>query len=304
MSKKISICIPVFNYNITTLVSSLVVMCKHSLDDFEILVYDDGSLAHFKEKNRTVSNPYTIIYKELKENIGRSKIRNLLAKDAQFDHLLFLDCDVLPANEDFIANYANEISSTENVAIGGRTHQEKPDSHHYFRWLYGTKREETSAESRRKNPYQSFMTNNFLISKSIFKTIKFNEELKGYGHEDTFFGYELKINNIPITHINNPAVHIGLEEVKHFIVKTEEGLQNLAKIYIEHKSNNKLIQDIKILNFINNNKAITPLFYRKWKMLKAFYLKNILGDKPSLRFFDFYKLGFLINEIKKLEKKG
>ena len=302
MISSLSICIPVFNWDITLLTQSLIDMCSSANQEFEILLYDDGSEESYKEKNRVLLNTPKVLYKELPHNVGRSKIRNLLSKEANYNYLLFLDCDVLPANNNFITLYNQQISSNKKIVLGGLSHQDSPPENANLRWLYGTKKEEVSAETRNLSPHKSFKTSNFLIHKSILLQVQFNEKLKGYGHEDTFFGYDLKKLNLPVYHIDNPVIHLGLESSQQFILKTEDGLKKLASIYIEMKNHSDFIEDIKILQFIKENKATTTLLYNKWKVLKAFYIKNLLSPTPSLRFFDFYKLGFLMNEIKKLNQ--
>ena len=81
----------------------------------------------------------------------------------------------------------------------------------YFHWKYGSLREQSSVEQRNLKPYHSFMTNNFLIPKSIFLAIRFEEALTQYGHEDTLFGMELQRRGVPIVHLANPLRHGGLE---------------------------------------------------------------------------------------------
>ena len=46
----------------------------------------------------------------------------------------------------------------------------------------------TKAAERNKHPHAGFSTFNVLIEKSVFSKIRFNEELKQYGHEDTLTG--------------------------------------------------------------------------------------------------------------------
>ena len=41
---------------------------------------------------------------ENEKNIGRTATRNILAKKAKYDWLLFLDADVIPLNENYIAS--------------------------------------------------------------------------------------------------------------------------------------------------------------------------------------------------------
>ncbi len=58
-------------------------------------------------------------YKVLGSNIGRSAIRNLLAKDANYDLLLFLDADVIPVKDDFISKYITAFTESTQLIFGG-----------------------------------------------------------------------------------------------------------------------------------------------------------------------------------------
>src|SRR5690606_25683385 len=99
-----------------------------------------------------------------------------------------------------------------------------------LRWIYGTSREAMPALKR--NCHKGFIitSNNFLISRQLFRTVHFRENLGPYGHEDTLLGYDLHRNGITLVHIENPVVHTGLEDAAIFIQKTEKALQNLKLI--------------------------------------------------------------------------
>lgn len=300
MPTSLSICIPVYNYNISSLIKQLIDQCSKALVQFEILVYDDGSTAEFKELNRTISTFQNIIYKELETNLGRSKIRNLLARNSNYDNLIFLDSDVVPVDQHLIKNYIEAINNqSSHVIVGGLKYLPEKDQKHILRWTYGTEKECPSLEERLSSPHSSFKTSNFFIRKSIFDNIQFDDNIDGYGHEDTYFGYHLKERKITISHIENPVYHLGLENAEVFISKTENALINLAKIYRKEIANPSFIEDVKILSFIKTNPTMAAIMFQKWRLLKAFYLKNLLSETPNLRFFDFYKLGFLMNELSK-----
>ena len=90
----LSILIPTYNYNIEALVSELHAQSSACNIDFEILCYDDSSTnLEIIASNKTINLLKNTTYKFLDTNIGRSSIRNLLAKNAKFDLLLFLDAD-------------------------------------------------------------------------------------------------------------------------------------------------------------------------------------------------------------------
>lgn len=289
----LSILIPIYNFDVTNFVADLSQQAKSCGIDYEILCYDDGSTEEFKIKNRSLNSIPKVVYTELPQNVGRSKIRNLLAENSKYDYLLFLDCDSKTNTKQFIKNYINK-AKPNLVVYGGRNYsKEKPiDKEFHFRWWYGVNRETISSIERAKQPYDSFMTNNFFIPKSIFQSIKFDETLEGYGHEDTLFGIELKKQNIPILHIENPLCHIGLETLQEFLTKTKQGLQNLHQLIKANKVDKtiKLYRYYDLVNKFGFSNNILSYYLKN----KAKIAKKLKEEEPNLRWFDIYKLGYLI----------
>lgn len=292
----LSILIPIYNFNVVDFVTDLQCQANECDVDFEILCLDDCS-SLFKADNGKVENLTNVTYNELPENVGRSKIRNLLADKAQYANLLFLDCDSSTKDNQFVRRYVDNISATD-VIYGGRCYEEKipEDANKYFRWWYGVQRETISVKQRLKQPHHSFMTNNFLIPKSVYLAIKLDESLKGYGHEDTLFGLELKKQQIVIKHIQNPLYHIGLESLEQYISKTEEGIRNLKSL-IDAK---KIDESVKLFRFYNllNKFGLTTKVFKYYTKNKAEILQKLEEKEPNLRWFDLFKLGYLISLIK------
>ena len=101
----LSILIPVFNNKVVKLVKELHDQCVRAKIKFEILVFDDGSREKIKQENKALNGIFGVNYLELSENIGRSRIRNKLAKTAGFPYLLYLDADSKINSRKFIKNY-------------------------------------------------------------------------------------------------------------------------------------------------------------------------------------------------------
>jgi len=139
----ISILIPIYNFNVTALVQKLVDQCSKAKIHFEIICFDDGSSPKFKALNQPILNLMGVNYVELSENYGRSKIRNKLAKVAQYDYLLFLDCDSKIKYANFIKNYIKEIKREADVTYGGRYYKKgKPRAKSkVLHWKYGSIRD-------------------------------------------------------------------------------------------------------------------------------------------------------------------
>lgn len=290
----LSICIPVYNFDIRPLIRQLHSQLDGLSINYELLLIDDVSFPEFKKVNREVSQFPFIRYIEANTKLGRSKIRNCLAKEARYPFLLFLDCDSYIPDKNFIRHYL-EILNIETVVCGGRNYPPQISGpNHILRWLYGRKRECFNADQRNMRPSHSFFSNNFLIPKALFEKATFNEQLNGYGHEDTLFGLELAKAGIKIIHIDNPLTHIGLETAREFLEKTGQGLENLYQITRKHQNNPELIANIKILKYyyllhwIRGIKAMGNIY----NLLRNRLLKNLTGDHPSLLCFDLYKLGY------------
>ncbi len=292
----LSILIPVYNYDIKNLVTTLHQQCLEAKIEFEILCFDDGSNQNFKNQNKVIGKLEHIKNKELPKNLGRSKIRNELGKAAKYDNLLFMDCDSKVISVNYIKNYIEKLDP-KSLLYGGRVYQVEPPSKvFYFHWFYGTHREQIPLEQRKLNPYLSFMTNNFLIPKSIFLKFLFDENLTQYGHEDTIFGLHLQQAKIPIIHIENPLEHEGLETTESFLNKTKQGVENL--LYLSQQNeliNTKLLRTFKKVKNWGLNTLILYAFCLNKNRLK----NHFHSQKINLKLFDFYKLGLLIEADQK-----
>lgn len=287
----ISILIPTYNFDVFPLVSSLHEQAKKLTIEYEIICLDDAS-KKYNIENQKINTLEHCSYTFLKKNIGRSAIRNLLAKKARFENLLFLDADVIPIEEDFVSNYVFQIDSEEKVVYGGiRYQKDKPGKDQILRWVYGNSREALPVEQRQKNPYLAFLTLNFMIKKSVFKTVSFNEEIPNLRHEDTLFSYDLKKVGIKVVHIENPVYHLGLESSKVFLRKSEEAL-----IGLDYLIDNKLIvpEYVKLSEYYKtlNKYGIKSLYLFFYKTFKSAFLNNLLGKNPSLFVFDLFRLGY------------
>jgi glycosyltransferase involved in cell wall biosynthesis len=293
----LSICIPVYNYDVGRLVQDLHLQAEKAGYPFEILLMDDASNERFQETNQAIDLE-AVRYIQLNENIGRAKIRNRLAEEAKFPYLLFMDCDLAVASSWYIENYSR-FFEFRTVCCGGRMYEEKePADSTWLRWKYGVERECASASKRSKNPNTGFQTNNFLIHKSLFEKVKFNEDLAGYGHEDTLFGLELLGQGFIIRHIDNPLIHLGLESAFDFLEKTVNGIANLHHVelllcekYPEYINHSRLTRTKLFLQKYHLSGFVSKLFSIMRKPMKTYLLR----EKPSLLIFDLYRLGLLCN---------
>lgn len=293
----LSICIPVYNKDIVSLVKSLHVQCVAATIPFEIRCLDDYS-SLFKEKNHSLSSLPNVSYGELEQNVGRAVIRNLLASKARYDYILYVDSDVSIPGDDFIKNYITCIQQENPVVIGGILyHPEQVSPHTKLHFTYGTCRESKPAAVRNKNPYSSFLTGNLLVQKRIVQQIQFLSSLKEYGHEDTLFCLELKKKSIPVLHIDNPVIHEGLETNEVFVQKQLTAVRNLAS----------LVQQGYDMNGISLYDAyrslqkyrLAGIFHRLFGWVDQLVYRRLVSGKSNwLRLFDLLRLYRLVDYLK------
>jgi glycosyltransferase involved in cell wall biosynthesis len=290
----LSILIPTYNYNVLPLVQKLNKLANSENIAFEIIVLDDASPdSNSISENQKINKLEYCSYELLEKNIGRSCMRNLLAKKAKYNWLLFLDADTFPIHDNFISAYLPHLNQEEKVVYGGiRYQEEKPSDDKLLRWVYGNSREALSAEQRQKEPYLSLLTLNFTISKSVFSKVAFNESIPNLRHEDTLFSYDLSQKKIKVEHIENPVYHLGLESSEIFMKKSEESVVGL-----KYLTNSGLLSEnyIRIAKMHRGIKrfGLLPIARLSFKMFKKPFYKNLLGSNPSLFIFDLYRLGYL-----------
>lgn len=292
----LSICIPVCNYDVSLLVEELLEQLKDIKLSFEIVVIDDASDEKYRKLNEdVVSKTY---YIQLDKNIGRSKIRNKFLDFAQYDHLLFIDNDSRVFSKNYIQDYVHIIKSGyPQIIFGGRVFGKKPSKRDkLLRWKYGVKKESKAANIRNLSPNKSFMTNNFLIHRSLFESVKFNEDLVEYGHEDTLFGYELKKEGIPVMHIENPVLNGDYETNNRYLIKTEKAILNLIYMLKYTHNDPEFINDVSLLRFHQKLLSLKLAYFVRWIFIlkRPFIRFLLLKGYANMYLFSFYKLGFFM----------
>jgi hypothetical protein len=287
----LSILIPAYNYNVYPLVTELHKQCLDCKIEFEILCQDDASFSKLNDENQKINSLDNCTFFINNSNIGRGNNRNSLVEKSKYEVLLLMDCDTFPTQNDFIQKYC-EVTPTASIVFGGIQYEKKkPSKEQLLRWVYGNKREALSLENRNKNPNNNALTSNLLIKKEIITQYPFDTTITKYGYEDLCFLSVLKTKNIKISHIDNPTYHLNLETSVVFLEKTKTAIDNLVYIInsgkyptIDSKINSSYII-LKKLKLI----AITAYIFNK---TESKIISNLLSEKPSLFFFDLYKLGY------------
>lgn len=287
--QELSILIPNYNGDCRQLVTALSRQAE-AIDGlrYEVIVADDGStdrscVTLCKEIEAL---PYCRFI-DRGTNSGRAVIRNFLARKAQYQWLLFLDCDMTIPSRQFLQNY---LSADGDIIYGGYIVGEGESSN--LRYIYEKVCEpQHRTEERHKRPFQHFHTSNFFVGRDILLAHPFDERFRNYGYEDVFFGKQLKQAGLSITHLDNPAGFFTYEDNAHFVSKTEEGLRTL------HQFRDELRGYSQLLTFVDSiHLGIVRAVIRLWhKLFGKLERCNLCGEHPNLTVFKLYKIGYYLN---------
>lgn len=298
---KLSICIPVYNFDVRELVFDLKKEIENNKIDAEIILIDDASEESFTIINSELQKEVqTFIF--LEKNIGRTRIRNLFLNYTKGDYLLFLDCDGQIISNTFLSSYIQFIANNKetDVVYGGRKVADfPPDKNHCLRWKFAIERENPPVKQRQEKPYLCFQTNNFIINREVLEKIPFNPEFQKYGYEDLLFAMELKREGVLIDHIENAIFNNDLETNEKYLIKVKESMESLAKM-LQDKNLKSNLTEIKIVKAYNriNEKFLRILFANLFQIIKVGLEKKLLKGNVNLRYLDFYKLGLLLKEMR------
>ncbi|WP_157809595.1 glycosyltransferase [Ulvibacter sp. MAR_2010_11] len=287
----LSILIPTYNHNVYQLVETLQKELGQKAIDCEIIVMDDGSTIPLPHNDKIIAFP-NVSFKKLPKNIGRSAIRGQLASAAKFENLLFLDADVLPVSETFLANYLAAIVKNDfDVIFGGVAYQnDAPSEKERLRWKYGKEREVQTVSEREKHPY-FIITQNLLIKKECFESV--NKALENFYGDDLVISQALKRKKSKVLHIDNPVYHLGLESSENYLKKALSAISSivsLEKSGLLDADFTKLQQSYVLLK----NWKMTTLFSKLISPFKKKMERNFVSANPNLLWFDLYRLNYYI----------
>lgn len=286
----LSILIPTYNDVCKELVSGLQKQVAVLPINYEVIVADDGSTDHAAiTENRSINAIPHCRYMECEKNRGRAAIRNYLAKQAQYEWLMFIDSDMTICLNDFISRYvacAGHDVVYGGVSIGGNAKA----FHGNLRYKYEKKEEcQHTAIMRQQKPYQDFHTANFMIRRELMLACPFDESIRQYGYEDVLLGKQLEQKGVPIYHIDNPLSFQVFENNADFVRKTEEGLQTLNTL------RNRLRGYSRMIDFTERHQWLLPLIRLHHHLCGSIERRLLTSSHPYLAIFKLYKVGYYLS---------
>lgn len=260
----LSVLIPFYRDDASALLNSLSE--QRTSQPVEIIIVDDGTKDDALTERMTVAvqqaNKAACLM-TLADNQGRSAARNHLQRASNADWILFLDADMRPVSEAFLENYIQLIQSDmADVFFGGFTVEEK--SQNKDGELHRALSEVSDClpvEEREAAGPQFVASSNLCIRKSVIKDNPFDDGFQGWGWEDS--EWAARISKIyRLKHVNNPALHIGLESTDTLLCRFQTSGQNYALFTEKHPDLAKALTLYRLsskLRSVPGHKFVRPI---------------------------------------------
>lgn len=299
---KLSILIPTYNYDCSRLVAQLQQQAAGCGIACEIIVADDGStLPSVRTALQAACLPDGCRLMALKKNVGRARVRNLLAEAASGDYLLFADSDALVCRPDFLRRYV-EALEPGTVVCGGIVHPGRlPSPSVSLRYRYEKQCEKRfTAERRNRHPHAQLRSFNILLPRTIARRFPFDERITRYGYEDTLMGRALAQARIRVVHIDNPLMNNDLEPNPRFLDKTEEAIRTLCALGPQMQGYSSLMD----LHQRLQRMGLAGCMRVAYRLTGAAMRRHLAGRRPCVGLFQCYKLLYLNATLEQMHQKN
>ena len=235
---RLSVLIPFFRDDPRPLLADLAREAAALAGAAEVVVLDDaggdpGRSAAVAGAVAASPLPATLV--ALKVNEGRARGRNRLAEAARGRHLLFVDADMRPGRPDFLHAWLALADAADlPAAFGGFTVDEAaPAREHALHHALQRGSECRTAAERAADPAKHVFTSNLLVRRDVLEAEPFDERFSGWGWEDVEWGARTAAR-FGVTHVDNPAVHLGLDTAAALAAKYEQSSPNFARLLQLH----------------------------------------------------------------------
>ncbi len=272
----VSVIIP--TYNRANQISNILdALEEQTFKNFNVVIVNDGSVDNTKEVLETIKNNYSFPIKPVhSENGGRANARNLGAKNADGDILLFYDDDVRPNPNSINChyNFHTKLATEPSILDGPALYDLDKIEDDFFTW-----RVSVEHSWYKKDPKPIKKTNCTLTgaNKSMLK--KTWEQLGGMtaglsDAEDYELGFRaMHDHDIPIyTCYDNWVYHDDFKTFKEFLHRRYIGMGAAKKLYTD----NPRILEIYPYRWIFSPKFPKSLIF---KLFRTKLMVNFIDSK-------------------------
>lgn len=273
---RLSVLIPFMRDDPTPLLRAL----DRETQPVEVVLLDDGSgdpglATRVSDAVGALRLPARFV--RLSANEGRSKGRNRLARHARADRFLFIDADMLPDSDHFLADWLALIDARDPAAaFGGFSLAQTPRTReNALHRAMALRNDCHTAAERARDPAKHVFTANLMVRRDVFDSIGFDERFTGWGWEDVEWGIRVAAR-WPIVHADIPASHLGLDPAPVMARKYEQSAANFARVVADHRAVVGSYPSYRVARVLKR----VPLRGLWRPLIKAFALADALPVAP------------------------
>jgi hypothetical protein len=185
-----------------------------------------------------------------------------------------------------------EAAGEADVVCGGLCHPAvNPNAAATLRYRYERHADgRRAARFRQLHPYRHMSTFNLLVRRALFQSIRFDERCTDYGYEDALFGLELMRRGVPVVHVTNAGAR-GAGAERRFLAKTETARCARCAGWAGRWNGTVMSAAWRCVC----GTAGWPRCAVGLPLHASAAAPQLLGRRPSLLLFAFYKLGFFLS---------
>ncbi|WP_371397555.1 glycosyltransferase family 2 protein [Fretibacter rubidus] len=206
--------------------------------DVELIFYDDGTgdaalNARLGEIVQKSAEAITLMIAD--KNKGRSEARNALQKTARADWILFLDADMRPGSDSFLTRYKAAITKGDSdIIFGGFTVSDRAERAEQELHRALSHISDCLPLAERKAAGAQFVaSSNLCVRKAVLTAQPFDDGFTGWGWEDSEWAARVA-KDYRLTHIDNSALHLGLETDTTLLARFKSSAQNYIRFTDKH----------------------------------------------------------------------
>ena len=237
----------------------------------EIIIIYNGTQT---QKQETYKNQNIKILQTKKQ--GASTARNIGLQKTKGEIIAFIGDDTIPTKtwlQELIKFH--KTNPQPNIALLGKvswTPELEKDPFH--QWLENNGQFTYKKLKNTPPTYKNFYTSNISLKKSFINKEQFSEQFKGWGFEDTEFGYRLSKKGLKIKYNKNcEVIHDHKQTLENFLKNTKSARKNAKIFETIHPELKILPKGPKLLILKTAILLTTPLtpfskkinWWREWK---------------------------------------
>lgn len=235
--------------------------------DVEIIVVDDGTgdaALDLRVRAKIDAWPGPACAIRFHANQGRSSARNRAINAARGSYVLFLDADMMPGDDLYLSRYFDVIDRQGSaIVFGGFTTKGVGINRDTMlnNSLANQNDCKPAALRESRGPFAA-ASNNLLVRRDVFVHEPFDATFQGWGWEDTEWAMRAVFAGYGLIHIDNPAVHVGLDTNEAMLQKYREAGKNLRRLLDRHPEGYRMTgaKVARAMSYFPAHKLLRPFY--------------------------------------------